>query len=141
MQLHEASSAHFWLRPPTTLFLTRLPTRSRDRRRFGKERAEGVRKSVRMRLAPEVFAPPPVAVEPAGRRTRARPPRPEDATDVRVGEEYAAELPAVRPRPTAPLPEEQRFIAHLACQPGDAPPPSYDAQQMAALPAASAEGR
>ena len=101
---------------------------------------EGTRKSVRTRAAPDAFAPPPPPAEPR-RAAKARPPRPEDATDVRLGEEFLADLPALRPRPPAPLPEEARFVAQLACTPGDVPPPAYDPQQAAALPAASAQER
>lgn len=113
---------------------------SRDRRRIARERVEGTRKSVRMRAAPDTFAPPPPPAEPR-RAGKARPPRPEDATDVRLGEEYLADLPALRPRPSTPLPEEARFVAHLACKPGDVALPACDPQQAAALPAASAEER
>ena len=111
---------------------TCLPRR-RDRRTIGKEAAEGTRKSVRIRTVPEVFAPP---AEPRGRGKRP-PPRPEDATDVNVGHEFEAALPALRPRPVAPPPEEQRFVSRLVCVAGDISPPQYHAQQTAALPAAS----
>lgn len=94
---------------------------------------QGTRKSVRIRTVPEVFAPP---AEPRGRGKRP-PPRPEDATNVNVGREFEAELPALRPRPAAPPPEEQRFVSRLVCAAGDVAPPQDNAQQTASLPAAS----
>ena len=66
---------------------------------------------------------------------------PEDETDVRLGGDFQAELPAVRPRPAAPTEEEARWTAGLALPPGAAAPPRYDPQQVAAMPAASAEER
>lgn len=79
------------------------------------------------------------------RATRAKsrpPPSPEDETDVQLGPEHQAELPAVRPRPAAPTAEEARWVAGLVCQAGDAPPPpQHDAQQIAAVLAAGAEER
>ena len=88
--------------------------------------------------------PPPPAGQQRGGRG-AKPPRqaakPEDDTDVRRGAEYQAELPAVRPRPAQPTEEEARWVTGLACRPGAAPPPRYDAQQTAAMPAASAQER
>ncbi|KAI7840162.1 hypothetical protein COHA_005945 [Chlorella ohadii] len=113
---------------------------ARDRRKIGKEAAEATRKSVRIRAVPEVFAPPAVPGEPRGRSKRP-PPRPEDATDVNLGREFQAALPAVRPRPAAPSAEEQRFVSRLVCAAGDVPPPHYDAQQTAVLPAASEADR
>lgn len=112
----------------------------RDRRKIGKEVAEATRKSVRIRAVPEVFAPPAVPVEARGRGKRP-PPRPEDATDVNLGHEFQAELPAVRPRPAAPTAEEQRFVSRLVCAAGDVAPLQYDVQQTAALPAASRADR
>ena len=128
------------------------PVCRRDRRRFGKERVEGTRKSVRMRAAPEAFLPLALHVEQqlqqeqqrgagAGRQRSRQAARPEDETDVRLGPDFQAELPAVRPRPVAPSQDEARWTAGLACQPGAAPPPQYDAQQTAAMPAASEEER
>lgn len=101
---------------------------------------EGTRKSVRMRAAPEVFVLPP-AQEPARARAKARPPRPEDATDVNLGQGFQADLPLVRPRPPAPTAEEERHVAGLVCQAGDVAPPQLDAQQAAAMAAASQEER
>jgi len=115
-------------------------TPGRDRRKIGKEAAEATRKSVRIRAVPEVFAPPAVPGEPRGRSKRP-PPCPEDATDVNLGREFQAALPAVRPRPAAPSAEEQRFVSRLVCAAGDVPPPQYDAQQTAVLPAASEADR
>ena len=137
--------------------------RRRDRRRFGKERVEGVRKSVRMRAAPEAFLPLELHMEQqlqqeyqrgvggssagaGSARQRSRQParadaRPEDETDVRLGADFQAELPAVRPRPAAPSEDEARWTARLACQAGTVAPPQYDAQQTAAMPAASGEKR
>ena len=112
----------------------------RDRRTIGKEAAEATRKSVRIRAVPEVLAPPAVPGVARGRGKRP-PPCPEDATDVNLGREFQATLPAVRPRPAAPSAEEQRFVSRLVCAAGDVPPPQYDPEQTAALPAASEADR
>lgn len=108
------------------------------------------RKSVRMRVAPEVLMPPPPAVNlqqrgAAGSRSgkvRQPTPKPEDATDVRRGARYQAVLPAVQPRPTQPPASEARWVAGLACQAADAPaPPQHDPKQAAAMAAATPEKR
>lgn len=123
---------------------------ARDGRRLAKDKVvEATRKSVRMRIVPEAFLPPSSQQEQQHQRTgsgtrsgKAREaPRPEDATDVRLGEEFQAELPAVQPRPAQPTSEEASWVANLACQAGDAAPPNHDAQQTAAMPWASAEER
>ncbi|PRW59696.1 hypothetical protein C2E21_1393 [Chlorella sorokiniana] len=113
---------------------------ARDRRKIGKEAPEATRKSVRIRAVPEVLAPPAVQAEARGRGKRL-PPRPEDATDVNLGREFQADLPAVRPRPVAPTAEEQRFVSRLVCSAGDVAPLQYDVQQTAALPVASEADR
>lgn len=100
---------------------------------------EATRKSVRVRSAPEVFAPP---VEEARAPRLKKPPAPEDASDVNIGPDFQAALPLLRPRPAGPAPEEARFLEGLACRAGDAPaPPQHDPRQAAAMAAASVEER
>ncbi|KAI3435695.1 hypothetical protein D9Q98_001753 [Chlorella vulgaris] len=123
---------------------------ARDGRRLAEEPMVPRRKSVRMRVAPEVLMPPPPAVNlqqrgAAGSRSgkvRQPTPKPEDATDVRRGARYQAVLPAVQPRPTQPPASEARWVAGLACQAADAPaPPQHDPKQAAAMAAATPEKR
>lgn len=102
---------------------------------------EGTRKSVRMRAVPEIFVLPPSDAAGRSARTKARPPRPEDETDVILDKDCQVDLPVVRPRPAAPTPDEERYLAGRVCGAGDMPPPAYDAQQTAAMPAASKEER
>jgi hypothetical protein len=120
---------------------------NRDGRRFGKEPPQATRKSVRMRLPPQVLVAPSPGDQPgssggprgAQKKQAAR--RPEDATDVRRGRRFQAQLPAVRPRPLQPTAEEARWHGQLVCGAGEVAPPCVDARQAASMPAASPDER
>eukprot|EP00887_Chlorella_sp_A99_P006204 scaffold3.g6204.t1 len=113
---------------------------ARDGRRMAKERPEGTRRSARTRQAPDAYMPasPTRPARPAGAEA---PLSPEDETDVRLGEEFQAELPQARPRPAAPMEREARWLEGLVLAAGSTQPPRYGKEKLVALAAAPPKHR
>ncbi|KAL4458270.1 hypothetical protein ABPG75_013135 [Micractinium tetrahymenae] len=122
--------------------------------------AEPTRRSTRARSAPGIFSPeltqqqalrPKLQAQQAqqqaqqqrGTRAKQRTHSPEEETDVRVGEEHQAELPAVRPRPAVPSAEEARWLAGEVSLPAAGPmsPAPASATLAASMAQASAGER